>query len=584
MSNTDKNILNIDKNKYKLEKYSYDASIFRMTPSGILTPKNLEEIEEIVQYINKNNLEASKNSGIKKLTLTARAAGTCMSGGPLTENLIVSFTEHMQGRGEIEFHSNKENKKNIKYYIDIEPGLYHRDLEKYINKHGLMFPPYPASKDLCAMGGIINNNSGGEKTLKYGKTEKYLREIDMVCADGNNYKFYKQQGDDLDHLLNINNEDYYARIHRDVYNLLKSNWHIVERNKPKVSKNSAGYYLWNTYNPTERWLDLSALFCGAQGTLGLMTKAKIELVPITTHSRMITFYLENIKGIADIVNELRKYNPESLELYDDHTFKIAMKYLPNMISKMQGNIFKLAISFWPEIKMILTGGIPKIVIMAEFTDTNTNRNSTDINKKTNNINQETLENNIEKYYLNIQNFIKNNDLKINMTLAKSQKEADKYWLFRRESFNLLRSKLKGVRTAPFIEDVVVPAESFPSFMPRFEKILDKHKLLYTIAGHAGDGNLHVIPLMKLKDSNSVERLKIISDEVYQLVSEYGGSITGEHNDGMVHAPFLHYMYDEEMLELFQNIKNIFDPNNIFNPGKKVGVKWGNVARFIDRRI
>ena len=574
-------MLNIVKNKAKLEKYSTDASIFRMMPSGILTPKNVEEIEGVVQYVNKNNLEASKNSNIKKLTLTARAAGTCMSGGPLTENLVISFTEHMNSYSPLPLGKGLgdgiEAIDRTNYFIEVEPGLYHRDMEKYINKHGLMFPSYPASKDLCAMGGIINNNSGGEKTLKYGKTEKYLKEIDMVCADGNNYKFYKHQGDDLDHLLNINNEDYYARIHRDVYNLLKSNWHIIERNKPKVSKNSAGYYLWNVYNPKERWLDLSALFCGAQGTLGLMTKAKIELVPVATHSRMLTLYLEDIKGIADVVHELRKYNPESLELYDDHTFKIAMRYLPNMISKMKGNIFKLAFSFWPEIKMVLTGVIPKIVIIAEFTNTNTDVKSDDTN-------QQTLEDNIEMYYKNLQSFIESNNLKINMTLAKSQKEADKYWLFRRESFNLLRSKLKGVRTAPFIEDVVVPAESFPSFMPRFEHILDKHKLLYTIAGHAGDGNLHVIPLMKLSEVHSIEKLKLISDEVYQLVSEYGGSITGEHNDGMVHAPFLHYMYDDEMLDLFQKVKNIFDPHNIFNPGKKVGVKWEDVTRFIDRRV
>lgn len=560
-------MLNIIKNKSKLEKYAVDASIFRIVPNGILTPKDTKEVEEIVQYVNNNNLQINKDSKLKKLTLTPRAAGTCMSGGPLTDNLVVSFTEHMHGHGQVEFVSFKE-KNNTKFYIEVEPGLYHRDLEKYIKKNNLMFPAYPASKDLCAMGGIVNNNSGGEKNLKYGKTEKYIKEIDMVCADGNNYKFYRHQGDGLDHLLNINNDNYYAKLHRDIYNLLKNNWHIIERNRPKVSKNSAGYYLWNVYNPTERWLDLSALFCGAQGTLGIMTKAKIELVPTANYSRMITFYLENIKGIADVVHELRKYNPESLELYDDHTFKIAMKYLPNMISKMQGNIFKLAISFWPEIKMILTGGIPKIVIMAEFTDSDKNK----------------LEENIQNYYLYMQEFIKNNNLKINVTLAKSQKEADKYWLFRRESFNLLRSKLKVLRTAPFIEDVVVPADSFPSFMPRFEAILDQHKLLYTIAGHAGDGNLHVIPLMKLKESHSIERLKIISDEVYQLVGEYGGSITGEHNDGMVHAPFLHYMYDDEMLELFQKVKNIFDPHNIFNPGKKVGVKWEDVTKYIDRRI
>ena len=550
-------MINIHKNKDILEKYSLDASIFKILPKGIITPRNAEDVCEAVRYVNSENEAHYHNVNYEKKSLTARSAGTCMSGGPLSNSLIISFTEHMNRHSSLG-----------PVCIEVEPGLYHRDLEKYIKKHGLMFASYPASKDLCAMGGIVNNNSAGEKTLKYGKTEKYIREIDVVCHDGNVYKFYKHSGDDLDHLLNINNDSFYATIHREIYHLLKNNWKIIERNKPKVSKNSAGYYLWNVYNAAERSLDLSQLFCGAQGTLGIMTKAKIQLVPIPKFTRMITLYLENLHGMADLVHELRKWNPESLELYDDHTFKIAMRYLPNMLTKMKGNIFKLAFSFWPEIKMIITGGVPKIVIISEFTD----------------INEATLEQNIQSYFVNIQKFINSNNLKATATLAKTQKEADKYWLFRRESFNLLRSKLKSLRTAPFIEDVVVPADSFPEFMPRFERILDRHKLLYTIAGHAGDGNLHVIPLMKLSDNHNVESLKVISDEVYSLVQEYRGSITGEHNDGLIHAPFLHYMYDDEMLELFQKVKNIFDPNNIFNPGKKVGVRWEDIVEYIDRRI
>ena len=186
------------------------------------------------------------------------------------------------------------------------------------------------------------------------------------------------------------------------------------------------------------------------------------------------------------------------------------------------------------------------------------------------------------YYIN--NFIKINNIKAEASLAKSEEEAQKYWTFRRESFNLLRSKLTDMRTVPFIEDVVVHAHDFPLFMPEFERLLDRYKLIYTIAGHAGDGNLHVIPLMKLKDPKSIETIEALSDEVYTLVSRYGGSITGEHNDGLVHAPFLHYMYDKEMLNLFQKVKDILDPDNIFNPNKKIGVTWEYAKKYIDRSV
>ncbi len=541
----------INTNKKLLEKYSVDASIFKMTPAGVYTPTNAREIEKIVRILQPGQ------------SLTARAAGTCMSGGPLTEGLVVSFTEHMHGHSEL-------LKDNL---IEVEPGLYHKDLEKYISKKGLMFASYPASKDICAMGGIVNNNSGGEKTLKYGKTEKYVKEISMVCADGHEYSFYSHSGDDLDVLLNPNNSDYYARLHREIYRLCKDNTAIIERNKPRVSKNSAGYYLWDVYDVEKRSLDLSKIIVGAQGTLGIMTKAKIELVPISPYSRMITLYLKDIKSIGMLTKELKKYAPESLELYDDHTFKIAMKYLPSLLLKMnkgQGGVWsllKLGFSFWKEMKMLITGGIPKIILIAEYTSND----------------KDKLESDILYIFNNMQNYIGENKIHAAVTLAQSESEAQKYWTFRRESFNLLRSKLKSLRTVPFIEDVVVPADSFPDFMPRFEKILDQHKLLYTIAGHAGDGNLHVIPLMQLKSTPDTE-LKSISDEVYSLVKEYSGSITGEHNDGLIHAPFLHYMYDEEMLALFEKVKTIFDPKNIFNPHKKIGVKWEDVTKYIDRRI
>ena len=136
---------------------------------------------------------------------------------------------------------------------------------------------------------------------------------------------------------------------------------------------------------------------------------------------------------------------------------------------------------------------------------------------------------------------------------------------------------------PFIEDVVVHSDDLVDFLPQFEAILDAEKLVYTIAGHVGDGNIHVIPLMKLADEKSILQLKNISEKVYALVQQYGGSLSGEHNDGLIRAPFLHYMYTEKMLSIFTDIKHAFDPQNIFNPNKKINVTWDYAAKKIDRR-
>jgi FAD/FMN-containing dehydrogenase len=139
-------------------------------------------------------------------------------------------------------------------------------------------------------------------------------------------------------------------------------------------------------------------------------------------------------------------------------------------------------------------------------------------------------------------------------VTKSNLEKQKYWLFRRESFNLLRSKMKGFRTAPFVEDIVVPKESMQDFIPQMQNIMDKYNYLYTVAGHAGNGNFHIIPLMKMSSKEEVERIKKTNQDVFSLVQKYKGSISAEHNDGLVRTPYLHFMFSDTMLELFQKTK------------------------------
>jgi FAD/FMN-containing dehydrogenase len=157
-------------------------------------------------------------------------------------------------------------------------------------------------------------------------------------------------------------------------------------------------------------------------------------------------------------------------------------------------------------------------------------------------------------------------------VAVKERAMDKYWAIRRESFNLLRHRVKDRQTAPFIDDLIVRPESLSEFLPRLQIILDKytHVMDYTIAGHIGDGNFHIIPLMNLHDPESRAAIRTLMGEVYTLVFEFGGSMTGEHNDGLIRSPYLEQMYGPTVCNLFREVKNIFDPHGIFNPHKKVG--------------
>jgi FAD/FMN-containing dehydrogenase len=155
-------------------------------------------------------------------------------------------------------------------------------------------------------------------------------------------------------------------------------------------------------------------------------------------------------------------------------------------------------------------------------------------------------------------------------ITKTEEEEREFWVIRRESFNLLRNKVKDKRTAPFIDDFIVRPERLPEFLPRLNAILGKYDIIYTIAGHPGDGNFHIIPLMNLSDDTQRSIIPKLSEEVYNLIAEFKGSITAEHNDGLIRTPYLNKMYSQEVLDIFAEVKKAFDPQGIFNPGKKVG--------------
>jgi FAD/FMN-containing dehydrogenase len=243
-----------------------------------------------------------------------------------------------------------------------------------------------------------------------------------------------------------------------------------------------------------------------------------------------------------------KFQPESFESYDDHTFKIAVKFLPQLMRQMGGNLITLGLEFLPEMMAVIEGGVPKLVLMAEFT-------------------ADTPEEAVAKAEA-AKDSIK--DLHEKAKVTTTARDANKYWIIRRESFNMLRHHVKELRTAPFIDDFAVLPARLPEFLPKLYSILDQYNLTYTIAGHVGDGNFHIIPLMNLHEVKSHEIIKELSVKVYELVHEFAGTITAEHNDGMIRTPFIKMQYGEEVYKLFEETKKIWDPKGIFNPGKKVG--------------
>ena len=559
----DKNKIDFSLDKNLLEKNSEDTSLFKMIPKVVVFPKNKEEVSLILKFVNTN----------KGFSITGRSGGTDMSGGTVTDSIVLSFSKYFNKIISID--------KDEQFAI-VEPGVFYRDFEEETLKQNLFLPSYPASRDICALGGMVSNNSGGELSLRYGQTKKYIEELECVLSNGEVVSIKALKEKELEEKLYNANDEFKNtleyKIYSEIFSLLKdkNNQEIIKRNIPIVSKNSSGYFLWDVMREEkgEKIFDLNKIITGSQGTLVSITKIKVRLIEPKKHSKMLLIFIKSLKDLGKVRKIVMKYGPESFESYDDHTFKVAMKFFPalvrNIFSKNKNKssfaLIKMVFSFWKEAFLVLTFGMPKLILLTEFAGDE----EKDILERLENCNIE-IKNSFEK------------DVKTE--IVKYDYEEEKYWTMRRESFNLLREKVKGLHTSPYIDDIIVPGDSLEEFLEELIPILDKYKLLYTIAGHVGDGNLHIIPLMNFDDPKAKEEnLKIIKDcsyEVYGLIKKYHGSITAEHNDGLIRTPFLGEIFDKEMLHLFRQVKTIFDPENILNPRKKVSIHEDNSLDFQD---
>jgi FAD/FMN-containing dehydrogenase len=522
-------------------KYSRDTSIFERMPSVVVFPKDAEDVAAIVC------LAHDCRAAGENISIAARSAGTDMTGGTLTDSISLVFTKYMNHLGEIG-----------PDYAESEPGVYYRDFEKAtIQKRGMIMPSYPASRQLCAVGGMVSNNSGGELTLQYGKTNKYVRQLDVVLSDGSRATLGPVAMSELAQKKQLQTLE--GSIYRNVHALIEANYAEIEAARPNVTKNSAGYSLWNVLDKTHNTFDLTQLVTGSQGTLAIVTKARLGLVRTKEHRAMLVVFLSDIGILPEIVKRVLKFNPESFESYDDQTFKLAVRFIPQIISHFGIlQMIKLGFAFIPEMWLVLTGGVPKLVLMAEFAEDSAH---------------EALDK-AEQARDELQG------LAVRTKIARSEAAAAKYWTIRRESFALLRKNLRGLYAAPFIDDLVVHPSDYPKFLPELEELLSHYKLLYTIAGHIGDGNFHIIPLMNLGRPYDHTEILELTPKVYALVAKYHGSITGEHNDGIIRTPYLPIMYGEKICRLFAEVKKIFDPLNIFNPGKKIGGTVEDIEKYM----
>lgn len=514
-----------------LAEASRDASVFAVRPQAVVAPKDVDDLKRIVRWVQE------KRDECPGLSLSARAAGTCMSGGSLNDGVIVSVTPHLNA---FEIAADGQTAR-------VSPGVFYRDFEKVAAAKGLMMPSYPASKGLAAFGGMIMNNCAGEKTLRYGQMREWVESLRVVLADGELYELKSLSMAEL--AAKRAQKNFEGYVYEKTYQLLEKNYDLVKAAAPQTTKNSAGYALWRVYDREKGTFDLSQLFVGSQGTLGLFADATVKLTPIHKNRRVVALFFRTWDDLPEAVNRILPFSPETMEAFDDTTLKLGLRFMPEIAKKVGEPLWRFALRFWPEAvigaKML---GLPKLILLVELAEDDeatATRKATGVAAAA-------------------------RGMGLAARVLQGEAEAEKYFTVRRESFALLRKAVGDKRTVPFVDDFCVKPAELPKFLPELLALLRKNGIVANIAGHAGDGNFHVIPLMDLRDPKERAKIVPVLDEYTRLVLSHGGTMTAEHNDGILRTPYLAQQFGPEVAALFKEVKEIFDPLNIFNPGKKVG--------------
>jgi FAD/FMN-containing dehydrogenase len=510
-----------------LYTYSRDASIFEVTPSGVFFPANSHDLKKIISDISQQKLRG------EQVSVSVRNGGTCMSGGSLTEGFVIDLC-NINTISHVDVAHRK---------ITVGGGTMHLAVEKALKPHRLLFAPYTSSHDICGIGGMIGNNASGEKSIKYGPTSQNIDSMKVMLSDSNEYHFRPLNLTELDKKFQQN--DFEGHLYREVASILEKKADVINYHHPRTRKNASGYALWEIWDTHKQNFNLGRIFIGAQGTLGIVTEATLKLTRQSPARRMIVAPINELAQLPGVVKAMLRFRPAICETFDHHTYRLALTHLPEDAANAH----------------IAHG--QHMVVMAVY--------EADSQDKADTAARKALD-------------LLQNKHSIAAEWVKDNVALESFLVIRRKSFKmLLENPSKSQRAMAFLEDTIVPLEHYGEFIGALEAILSDYDLIYTYAGHIGDGSIRLVPLINVEADNAADLIIELETRVNRLVMAFDGSISVDHNDGIIRTPYLEEFFGQEMVDIFKQIKQLFDPHEIFNPGKKVGGSFDFLKQHIIRK-
>jgi FAD/FMN-containing dehydrogenase len=525
-----------------LNAYSTDESIFSIRPQVILQPKNRQDVQIAAKVISQNVEQ------FPSLSLTPRAAGTGLGGGSLTDSVVIDMCAHMQKIGEV------TKKKDI-VYIQTEPGAMWRDVEKKLKRNGAYIPSFPASKDICSIGGAVGNNSAGPDSLRYGHCAEWVELMDVVLHDGHTYTIKALTAREFKLLVKQDHE--HARIAKDIFDLIAKNEKEIKNGKPKTAKNSSGYPLWSVmpqgvakFKKGEGTFDLTRLIAGSQGTVGIITKLTMKAIAIQKNTALIVLPIFNLDDAADAIVKALKHNPINIEVFDALSFDLALKNPSFFKDRLDGAAYyRTMLSMYTTYHVRFRRKIPEFIVLVT-------------------LDEDTVADVGERELVDS---IASDAIK--PRLVKNPVEREMYWQIRRASYTLSKFQDPTKRPAAFLEDMTVPPENLSKFFKEIKRLLQEFGVTAAVHGHGGNGHFHFYPLLDFTNKKTPELVEKMAEKFFKTAVKFDGNICGEHNDGIIRTPHLSKMFTAKMLGLFEQTENIFDPHDVFNPGKKVNPRF-----------
>ena len=488
--------------------YSSAASLYRVKPLGIVQPRHKKDVITVVKY-----------AGQRGIPLTPRGGGTSRAGNEVGEGILLDFSKYMNNILEL----NPEEK-----WVRLQPGLILGSLNKSLKPHQLFFPIDPSTKDHCTLGGMIANNSSGPHAVKYGATRDYVLSIEVVLSSGEVIETgpvplaERAAGESND------SGTLEEKIYRRMPGLLKQYWQVMEEEKPFTTKNSAGYDLWRLMDKGR--LDLTSLFVGSEGTLGIITEAKVRLMPLPGKALGGLIYFNDLNHVAPATREILELSPAMLEI-------------------IERQILDLARGQKAELRPYLPEGT-EALLFVEFQGEDPGQ----LRQKFKEIEEK---------------IVRREKLAAGLKVAENLQDMAMLEKVRSVSGPIL-NKVKGPKKpVAFVEDAAVHPGHLSQYIKGLRQLFKKFEVEASIYGHAGDGNLHLMVFLDLTREDEVKKMASLAAACHDLVLSLKGTISGEHGDGRLRTYYLKKQYPN-LYPAMMEIKKLFDPENILNPGSIIG--------------